>query len=96
MRWSKAVSEEMTKNNPDLVALKCVDCNEIYIIPKDVPLDQTQVPRDHVWVGSYTLRHRTYEDVREEQADREICRVCGIAHGPNPYTGCGLGLEGSD
>jgi hypothetical protein len=40
------------------------------------------------------IRHRTREEYEEQEmdrrAEREVCPVCGVPHGPNPYTGCEL------
>jgi len=63
----------------------CRSCKQWHKLDSNKPLKE-QLP-DHTWIG-ITLRLRTWEDELEEKADREICRVCGVPHGPNPYTGC--------
>lgn len=68
---------------------RCVNCHKVFIIKNNVPLNQ-QVS-GHTWLGEQRLRHLTREDWLEEQADQEICPVCGVPHGPNPYTGCEIG-----
>jgi len=88
MRWSKNVAESLVKNSPGKVALKCVDCGKIFIIDENVSLNK-QVA-GHTWKGDYTLRELTYEDWLNSEAEKELCPVCGVPHGPNPYTGCEL------
>ena len=82
-----------------LVKLRCKDCRKTFTVPSDVALqdliEQGKVEGGHVWTEAfygekYQLRHTTREDRLEEQADKEICSVCGVPHGPNPYTGCEL------
>ncbi len=72
-------------------AVKCRDCNKVFIIKSDVPISEA-VP-GHVWcnVNGTMVRHRTRdEDYQAECEEAELCPVCGVPHGPNPYTGCEL------
>lgn len=81
----------------------CISCNQFHTINADKPLRE-ELP-GHVWghiededagvwidekYGCTIVRCRTYEDELDELAEREICSVCGVPHGPNPYTGCNL------
>lgn len=37
-----------------------------------------------------TCLEKGEERYYDERADSEICPECGVPHGSNPYTGCGL------
>jgi len=82
-----------------VTVLRCKDCKKEFPITEEdelVPLqkliEQGKVDGGHLWYRGrkYDLRHRSYSDILEEQADREICSICGVPHDSNPTTGCEL------
>lgn len=81
-----------------LTKVWCRNCKRWFEIDEDAPINEalpghTWDWRDKRFQGRLysVVRHLTHDDHLEEMADREICQVCGVPHGPNPYTGCELG-----
>ncbi len=79
----------MVDKNPTTVIVKCQDCKKVFEIDSDMPIGEA-VP-GHTWGSGNQMRHRGFDDYRDEQVDKEICSDCGVPHrADNPYTGCGL------
>ncbi len=54
----------------------CSDCGKKYIIDANTPLKDA-LP-GHLWGNrDGEVRHPTYDDWLEEQADKELCPECG-------------------